>query len=162
MPAKILVTSQRGGSRVELIGRSGKQLMTSEVFREPRAKAAIVRALKALLGTEVAVEDNTLSAKPTVVSKRRLNGKVPSTSKSSATSKASSTSKTPLARKSATTRKRSATRESVATTRSRALKTSRPAKGTAAAVARPPAKAVSADGGSETRQTPRGRPRKAG
>lgn len=79
MPGKILVTSQRGGSRVTLIGPSGKELLSSELFREPRAKGATVRALKSLLGSQVTVEDKTLSARTPAVSKRALNGKTPST-----------------------------------------------------------------------------------
>lgn len=139
MPAKILVTSQSGGSRVELIGRSGKQLMTSEVFREPRAKAAIVRALKALIGTQVTVEDNTLPVKAAAVSKRRLNGKAPSTSKTASTRKSSSTSKLPSTRKTASTRK--------ATSSSKAASTR---------------KTSAANASSGTRQTRRGRPRNVG
>jgi hypothetical protein len=78
LPAKILVTNQSGGSRVTLIGSSGKQLLASELFAEPRAKGATVRALKGLLGSEVTVEDNTLSARTTPGRKRGLNGKTPS------------------------------------------------------------------------------------
>jgi hypothetical protein len=62
-----------------LIGPSGKELLSSELFREPRAKGATVRALKSLLGSGVTVEDNTLSARTPAVSKRALNGKTPAT-----------------------------------------------------------------------------------
>ena len=62
MPAKIVVTAQRGGSRVALVGTSGKELLSSQVFSEPRAKGATVRSLKALLGDDVKVEDHTLAA----------------------------------------------------------------------------------------------------
>jgi hypothetical protein len=62
-----------------LIGPSGKELLSSELFREPRAKGATVRALKSLLGSQVTVEDNTLSARTPAVSKRGLNGKTPPT-----------------------------------------------------------------------------------
>ena len=61
MPAKIVVTAQKGGSRVALVGTSGKTLLASEVFREPRAKGATVRALKGLLGDGVVVEDHTMT-----------------------------------------------------------------------------------------------------
>lgn len=94
MPGKILVTSQRGGSRVALIGPSGKQLLSSELFREPRAKGATVRALKGLLGSKVTVEDNTASAKTTAVGKRGLNGKTPPTRRARGL-KASSANKSP-------------------------------------------------------------------
>jgi hypothetical protein len=61
LPAKIVVTAQKGGSRVALVGTSGKELLASEVFREPRAKGATVRALKGLLGESVVVEDHTVT-----------------------------------------------------------------------------------------------------
>lgn len=70
MPAKIVVTAQKGGSRVALVGTSGKELLASEVFREPRAKGATVRALKGLLGDSVVVEDHTV----TVARAARTNG----------------------------------------------------------------------------------------
>ncbi len=70
MPAKIVVTAQKGGSRVALVGTSGKELLASEVFREPRAKGATVRALKGLLGEGVVVEDHTV----TVARTARTNG----------------------------------------------------------------------------------------
>ena len=59
MPAKIVVTSVKGGSQISLHGSSGKQLLSSVVFAEPRAKGATLRALKGLLG-ETSVEDNTI------------------------------------------------------------------------------------------------------
>ncbi len=62
MPAKIVVTAEKGGSRVALIGTSGKQLLASDVFNEPRAKGATLRALKGLLGENIVVEDNTLAS----------------------------------------------------------------------------------------------------
>lgn len=43
-----------------LIGASGKELLSSKTFREPRAKGATVRSLKSLLGGEVIVEDHTV------------------------------------------------------------------------------------------------------
>jgi hypothetical protein len=46
---------------VALVGTSGKELLASEVFREPRAKGATVRALKGLLGDSVVVEDHTVT-----------------------------------------------------------------------------------------------------
>jgi hypothetical protein len=61
LPAKIVVTAQKGGSRVALVGTSGKELLASEVFREPRAKGATVRALKGLLGDGIVVEDHTVT-----------------------------------------------------------------------------------------------------
>ena len=62
MPAKIVVTESKGGSRISLLGASGKELLGSSVFTEPRAKGATLRALRGLLG-EVVVEDHTLAAR---------------------------------------------------------------------------------------------------
>jgi hypothetical protein len=82
LPAKILVTTQNGGSRVALIGRSGKPLLTSEVFREPRAKGATVRALKGLLGDQVTVVDYTLASRGPSTARRTLNGKAATATRS--------------------------------------------------------------------------------
>jgi hypothetical protein len=73
--AKLVVTNVAGGSQVSLVSASGKVLLTSETFSEPRAKGATVRALKGLLG-EVTVEDETRKrpgAKPAVGSSSRSN-----------------------------------------------------------------------------------------
>jgi hypothetical protein len=59
LPAKIVVTSVKGGSHISLLGSSGKELLGSVVFKEPRAKGATLRALKGLLG-ETTVEDHTI------------------------------------------------------------------------------------------------------
>ena len=59
MPAKLVVTSEKGGSKISLLGSSGKELLSSVVFKEPRAKGATLRALKGLLG-ETTVEDHTI------------------------------------------------------------------------------------------------------
>jgi hypothetical protein len=59
MPAKIVVSPYRGGTRVALLGTSGKELLTSSVLKDPRAKGAVVRSLKGLLGDDVVVEDGT-------------------------------------------------------------------------------------------------------
>ena len=62
MPAKIVVTPYRGGTRVSLVGASGTELLTSKVFHEPRAKGATVRSLKGLLGDDVVIDDQTATA----------------------------------------------------------------------------------------------------
>jgi hypothetical protein len=62
VPAKIVVKPYRGGSRVSLVGSSGKELLASSVFKEPRAKGATLRALKGLLGDDVVVEDHTVAS----------------------------------------------------------------------------------------------------
>lgn len=73
MPAKIVVTPHRGGSRVALVGASGKELLSSKTFREPRAKGATVRSLKSLLGAEVIVEDHTVgNGRPVVAPAPRV------------------------------------------------------------------------------------------
>ena len=59
MPAKIVVTEEKKGSRISLLGSSGKELLGSVVFSEPRAKGATLRALKGLLG-DISVEDRTI------------------------------------------------------------------------------------------------------
>ncbi len=40
MPAKLVVIARDGGSQISLVGASGKALLTSVVFTEPRAKGA--------------------------------------------------------------------------------------------------------------------------
>lgn len=62
MSAKLVVTARKGGSRIALVGASGKELLTSVVFTEPRAKGATIRSLKGLLGEDIVVEDHTLPA----------------------------------------------------------------------------------------------------
>ena len=62
MPAKLVVTATPKGSRIALLGSSGKQLLASAVFTEPRAKGATLRALRGILGEDVTVEDNTTVA----------------------------------------------------------------------------------------------------
>ena len=62
MPAKLVVKKYRNGSRITLVGPSGKGLLASGVFTEPRAKGATLRSLKSLLGEQVAVEDHTTTA----------------------------------------------------------------------------------------------------
>jgi hypothetical protein len=62
LAAKLVVTASKGGSRIALVGASGKELLTSVVFSEPRAKGATLRSLKGLLGEDIVVEDQTLSS----------------------------------------------------------------------------------------------------
>jgi hypothetical protein len=60
--AKLVVTAREGGSRIALVGASGKELLASVVFTEPRAKGATLRALKGMLGDNIVVEDHTLAS----------------------------------------------------------------------------------------------------
>jgi hypothetical protein len=93
LPAKIIVTAEKGGSRVALIGTSGKQLLASEVFSEPRAKGATLRALRGLLGENVVVEDNTLaSARPAKAAAAPTNGTTRPAPRKSATKAAATKS----------------------------------------------------------------------
>jgi hypothetical protein len=62
VPAKLVVTARDGGSQISLVGASGKALLTSVVFTEPRAKGATLRALKGMLGDNVVVDDRTPSS----------------------------------------------------------------------------------------------------
>ena len=62
MAAKLVVTAREGGSRIALVGASGKELLASVVFTEPRAKGATLRALKGMLGEDIIVEDHTLAS----------------------------------------------------------------------------------------------------
>jgi hypothetical protein len=99
VPAKLIVTNARGGSRITLVGTSGTELLTSKVFTEPRAKGATLRSLRGLLGEEVVVEDSTAAGarrvsvaatKTTVASTRSVgkhNGKSTATRRRAATSK---------------------------------------------------------------------------
>jgi hypothetical protein len=64
VPAKLVVTALNGGSRIALVSKSGKELLASVVFSEPRAKGATLRSLKTLLGADVVVEDHTVSPTP--------------------------------------------------------------------------------------------------
>ena len=64
MAAKLVVTKARGGSKITLVGTSGTELLTSKVFTEPRAKGATLRSLKGLLGEDIVVDDQTVSAAP--------------------------------------------------------------------------------------------------
>ncbi len=61
---KLVVTATKGGSKITLIGSSGTPLLSSKVFSEPRGKGATLRALKGLLGEGIAVDDQTLPARP--------------------------------------------------------------------------------------------------
>ena len=62
MAAKLVVTAREGGSRIALVGASGKELLASVVFTEPRAKGATLRSLKGMLGEDIVVEDHTLAS----------------------------------------------------------------------------------------------------
>lgn len=62
MAAKLVVTEREGGSRIALVGASGKELLASVVFTEPRAKGATLRSLKGMLGDAIVVEDHTLAS----------------------------------------------------------------------------------------------------
>lgn len=98
MPAKLIVTNVRGGSRITLVGASGTELLTSKIFTEPRAKGATLRSLRGLLGEDIVVEDSTadgarrvsVAATKATISARsvgRRNGKSTATRRRAASSK---------------------------------------------------------------------------
>ena len=61
MPIKLVVSGSSKESRIALVGQTGKELLASTVFTEPRAKGATLRALKKILGADVIIEDSTTS-----------------------------------------------------------------------------------------------------
>jgi hypothetical protein len=63
VPGKLVVTKQAGGSRIALIGSKGKTLLVSDIFSEPRAKGATLRALRSILGEGFPVEDHTTTSR---------------------------------------------------------------------------------------------------
>jgi hypothetical protein len=133
VPAKLVVTARDGGSQISLVGASGKALLTSVVFTEPRAKGATLRALKGMLGENVVVDDRTPSAssargRPAAVASDGTPAKraAKTTRKSSARK---STARKSTARKSSTRRSRTAS----AATGTRAKSVKRARKSTKAA-----------------------------
>jgi hypothetical protein len=56
---KLVVSGSSKESRIALVGRTGKELLASATFTEPRAKGATLRALKKIFGSDVIVEDAT-------------------------------------------------------------------------------------------------------
>lgn len=66
MSIKLVVSGSPKESRIALVGRTGKELLASPTFTEPRARGATLRSLKKILGSEVIVEDSTTaSGRPT-------------------------------------------------------------------------------------------------
>lgn len=68
MSVKLVVSGSSKQSRIVLVGKTGKELLASRTFTEPRAKGATLRALKKLLGSDVIVEDSTTTTRRTVKS----------------------------------------------------------------------------------------------
>ena len=64
MSVKLVVSGSSKESRISLVGQTGKELLASTVFTEPRAKGATLRALKKILGADVIIEDSTTSNRP--------------------------------------------------------------------------------------------------
>ena len=75
MSIKLVVSGSSKESRIALVGRTGKELLASTTFTEPRAKGATLRALKKILGADVAIEDSTTTtrrpAKPLAAARDR-------------------------------------------------------------------------------------------
>ena len=64
MSIKLVVSGSSKESRIALVGQTGKELLASTTFTEPRAKGATLRALKKILGADVVIEDSTKASKP--------------------------------------------------------------------------------------------------
>ena len=64
MSIKLVVSGSSKESRIALVGHTGKELLASTTFTEPRAKGATLRALKKILGADVLIEDSTKTNKP--------------------------------------------------------------------------------------------------
>lgn len=93
MPPKLVVTANKKGSRIALVGSSGKELLSSATFTEPRAKGATLRALKSILGDDVTVEDNTVGGPPRRAARRATNANGSPLSSAKAGATKSTTSK---------------------------------------------------------------------
>jgi hypothetical protein len=61
---KLVVSGSSRESRIALVGETGKELLASATFTEPRAKGATLRALKKVLGPDVYIEDSTIRSRP--------------------------------------------------------------------------------------------------
>jgi hypothetical protein len=60
---KLVVSGSSKESRIALVGQTGKELLASATFTEPRAKGATLRALKKVLGPDVQIEDSTTASR---------------------------------------------------------------------------------------------------
>jgi hypothetical protein len=60
---KLVVSGSSKESRIALVGQTGKQLLVSATFTEPRAKGATLKALKKILGPDVSIEDSTTTSR---------------------------------------------------------------------------------------------------
>jgi hypothetical protein len=60
---KLVVSGSSKQSRIALVGKTGKELLASSTFTEPRAKGATLRALRRILGADVIVEDSTTTTR---------------------------------------------------------------------------------------------------
>jgi hypothetical protein len=56
---KLVVSGSSKESRIALVGQTGKELLASATFTEPRARGATLRALKKILGPDVYIQDST-------------------------------------------------------------------------------------------------------
>jgi hypothetical protein len=90
--AKLVVTAHEGGSRIALVGASGKELLASVVFSEPRAKGATLRSLKGMLGDAIIVEDHTLASP-------RGRGDAPETTNGQSAKRVAKSTRRPAARR---------------------------------------------------------------
>jgi hypothetical protein len=72
MSVKLVVSGSSKESRIALVGQTGKELLASVTFTEPRAKGATLRALKRILGAEVTIEDSTTTNRKPVTRVRAV------------------------------------------------------------------------------------------
>jgi hypothetical protein len=61
---RLVISGSSKESRIALVGQTGKELLASATFTEPRARGATLRALKKILGADVMIEDSTTSTRP--------------------------------------------------------------------------------------------------
>jgi hypothetical protein len=100
---KLVVSGSSKESRIALVGRTGKELLASATFTEPRAKGATLRALKQILGADVDIEDATttnrqpgkrVTAAETVAGKTAIVGAKPPSKETTTSAKTPAVAKT--------------------------------------------------------------------
>jgi hypothetical protein len=60
----LVVSGSSKQSRIALVGQTGKELLVSATFTEPRARGATLRALKKILGADVMIADSMTTTRP--------------------------------------------------------------------------------------------------
>jgi hypothetical protein len=99
---KLVVSGSSKESRIALVGRTGKELLASATFTEPRAKGATLRALKQILGADVDIEDATTTSRqpsPRVTAVKTVAGKTATAGAKPPSKKTTAAGETPSATK---------------------------------------------------------------